>query len=63
MELHAFHVVDAVADTHHDAVCTRRGDLEIVGDRLGIEGQRVVAGGGERRGKAGEQTDTGVLDR
>ena len=62
VELHALDVVMAVAHAHHRAVVSGGRDGELGGDRVGDEGQRVVARPGQRRRQAGEHTAAVVGD-
>ena len=54
MELHALDVELAMAQPHDRAVVGLGGDLEHVGHRGAVDDERVVAGGLERIGQAGE---------
>src|SRR3546814_6378682 len=55
MELHAVDRQGPVLQAHDHAVVGGRRDLQpVVGEGRRIDGERVVARGGERRGQAGE---------
>ena len=62
VELHALDVELAVAQAHDHAVVGAGGDLEHVGDRVGVDDERVVAGGLERVGEPGEHAGALVVD-
>jgi hypothetical protein len=62
MELHALDRQRPVPQPHDLAVGGPGGDLEALGQRLALDCQRVIAGGGERARQAGEHADARVLD-
>ena len=66
MELHAEQREPLVADAHDLAAAVRRvapgADLELVGKRVGLDHQAVVAGGGERVFQAFVQVAVVVVD-
>ena len=63
VELHALDGQRLVADAHDFAVVGPRGDVEAVGQRLALDGQRMVTGAGQRVGQALEDADILVVHR
>ena len=62
MELHPLDAQGAVAQSHDHAVGRGGRDLQLVGHRVGLHHQRVVAGGDEGIGQAGEDALPVVVD-
>ena len=62
VELHAEVGPLPVLEAHHQAVVRPGGDLELVGQRLPVRNQRVVARRGERVGKARKDLEPVVVN-
>ncbi len=62
MELHAEDRQRLVLQTHDETVGSARGDAQRLGHGRGVDAQRVVSSGGERRVDSGEEAAAVVVD-